>query len=291
VANNAKKYKKKLEQLLKQADKLDDAAVKRVLEILRQARKDVAAAIVHAGSFEQANQAAIERAIRNVFDEFARRYIVVLSEEQIKAWDLGQKLVDEPIRTLGIAAEIKLAALPQLSVELLSVMQGLTADLVTKVSDEARGVIMFEVRRALLSGQSITDVIKNIGGAITRGRFKTIADRAEFIARTETNRALNMATQLRGEQLAKAVVGVKKFWIHSADNRVRPSHEAVGRATNPAFGGAPIPINQKFTVGGYKAKGPHDPSLPANETINCRCRLGFVVPEEIAEEPQLTLNL
>lgn len=286
-----KKFQKKVEQLIRQANRLDDAVVKRVLELLRQARADVSAAVVSAGGFDLANQAQIEAAIRRVFQEFARQYNVILTEEQIRAWDIGKKLVDEPLRTLGTTMEITVSALPELSRELLAVMQGITAELVTGLSQDAVDKITFEVRRALLGGQNITQVIKNIGGSITRGRFKTIADRAEFIARTEINRVLNTATIARTEQVVERIPGLKKFWIHSADNRVRPSHETVGRATNPTFGGTPIPIKQKFTVGGYKANGPHDPSLPASEVINCRCRLGYVVPDEITEEKQLTLQL
>ena len=85
--------------------------------------------------------------------------------------------------------------------------------------------------------------------------------RTEAIARTETMRASNAGTtQLFGEWGVR-----KKEWLSTKDDRTRDSHLA-----KPPSGQV-VGIGESFDVGGYKAEYPGDPSLPAEESINCRC--------------------
>lgn len=54
-----------------------------------------------------------------------------------------------------------------------------------------------------------------------------------------------------------------KTWISRLDADVRPTHVKAHGQTVPAAG--------TFLVGGWPMSGPHDPSAPIEETINCRC--------------------
>lgn len=58
-------------------------------------------------------------------------------------------------------------------------------------------------------------------------------------------------------------VEVLKTWVAILDSKTRPTHAAADFQQ--------VGIDQNFIVGGYEAKYPRDESLPAEESINCRC--------------------
>jgi len=109
-------------------------------------------------------------------------------------------------------------------------------------------------------------IAKKIGGNGAKSRAMTIA-------RTETHKAANVSQFTRAEMAATdSGLDVQIEWISTNDGRVRDSH----RSTN----GQIVAIGEKFNVGGTKMKYPSDPSGGAANVINCRCVLGYHVPEE-----------
>jgi hypothetical protein len=62
-------------------------------------------------------------------------------------------------------------------------------------------------------------------------------------------------------------IEVLKTWIAILDMKTRPSH------ANADF--QQVNINDDFNIGGYRAKHPRDPNLPAEESINCRCIIDY----------------
>jgi len=109
-------------------------------------------------------------------------------------------------------------------------------------------------------------IAKKIGGNGAKSRAMTIA-------RTETHKAANVSQFTRAEMAATdSSLDVQIEWISTNDGRVRDSH----RSTN----GQIVAIGEKFNVGGTKMKYPSDPSGGAANVINCRCVLGYHVPEE-----------
>lgn len=109
-------------------------------------------------------------------------------------------------------------------------------------------------------------IAKKIGGNNAKSRAMTIA-------RTETHKAANASQFTRAEMAATdSGLDVQIEWISTNDGRVRDSH----RSTN----GQIVAIGEKFNVGGTKMKYPSDPSGGAANVINCRCVLGYHVPEE-----------
>jgi HK97 family phage portal protein len=90
----------------------------------------------------------------------------------------------------------------------------------------------------------------------------SIGHRAETIARTET---IGLSNELAREQMRDSGEVSQKQWYSIGDERTRESHFALNGTT--------IGINEQFDVNGTMADGPHDSNLPAEEVINCRCRL------------------
>jgi hypothetical protein len=98
-----------------------------------------------------------------------------------------------------------------------------------------------------------------------------IAYQAERIQRTEMLRAFAVADEMRTAQLAEDVPELRKWWDAVGDARTRPEHSAAERRYRPGGSVGPIKMTEDFEVGGHKASGPHDPRLPASQTVMCRC--------------------
>jgi len=109
-------------------------------------------------------------------------------------------------------------------------------------------------------------IAKKIGGNGAKSRAMTIA-------RTETHKAANVSQFTRAEMAATdSGLDVQIEWISTNDGRVRDSHRSVN--------GKIIAMGESFNVNGSKMKYPSDPSGGAANVINCRCVLGYHVPEE-----------
>lgn len=65
---------------------------------------------------------------------------------------------------------------------------------------------------------------------------------------------------------------LEKVWIATLDSRTRPTHFAAD--------GQRTPLGAKFTVGGVQLDHPGDPTGPAREVRNCRCRVGVLAHDE-----------
>lgn len=140
---------------------------------------------------------------------------------------------------------------------------------VTKLAEATKdGLGQFD--RNLLV-REVLDIDSEVG-------FERWNTRADRIARTETNRVINAATneaarmeqQVTGEQL-------RKVWVATTDGRTRDAHfEADGQT---------VPLDGKFLIGGHEAEYPGDPNLPPHLGINCRCTTlllgeGEALPDE-----------
>jgi uncharacterized protein with gpF-like domain len=97
-------------------------------------------------------------------------------------------------------------------------------------------------------------------------------ERATRIARTETTAALNGGQFLaRQEMLSEGVIEGQE-WVATLDEVTRPTHIAADGQRR--FGTTP------FLIGGYPARYPGDPNLPARERVNCRCTTVSIIPGE-----------
>jgi uncharacterized protein with gpF-like domain len=97
--------------------------------------------------------------------------------------------------------------------------------------------------------------------------------RAATVARTETHAAATYGS-VESVREAEQELGVRmlKQWLPTTDDRTRPDHAAMADSD-------PIPLDEKFTVGGSTMDRPGDPSAPPEQTVNCRCALIYVEAE------------
>jgi hypothetical protein len=121
------------------------------------------------------------------------------------------------------------------------------------------------------AGESIDDLATRV-----RHVFQVASEsRAVTIARTEVIGAYNGAASLGAAQLP-ADVAAGQEWIATRDGRTREAHSSAD--------GQIVAIGVPFDVGGASLAYPGDPAGGAKNVVNCRCTVGFLTPEEFAEE-------
>ena len=264
-------FARQMNELLKESRNASVETARRVAAMLEDVRKDIIARIATAKpeSFTHAQLESLLAEINRQLDHFATRAGQEVEFAQQRQYVRGAELEDKPIAQ--ITSPPLLAGLDRRRLVLAT---GYPATLVTNLADEVRGKLNGELRRAMLGGQPITDVIDRISGLLG-GATK----RAEDIAFTEINRMQSAGTQSRLEQMAGAVgdVGgdqIKKEWRHNGIGVPRPGHVRLH--------GTAVPVNEPFTVEEYanangqvvdaeKLMYPRDPAGSPRNTINCHC--------------------
>lgn len=268
----AAEFARRTREIMRNVGKLDDKMVKQAVSYLVDARRQIAEEILLAQGFDQFHLKQILQGVENALNDMQRRYTGAIIPEIKNAWDAGAKIIDIPMQTV-------IGNIPPrgfVDPNLVEFMQEYSASLIGKASKQAIGQIDTILRAGLLGKKSPQDLMREISRVL---KTRTQAE-VELIARTEINRALNMSYEARIKDVQKNIGGLKKYWLRTRDSRTRETHVEVGKETDPADGGTPIPVEEKFNVGGYWATGPYDPSLPIKEIARCRCRTILVVDEE-----------
>lgn len=140
-----------------------------------------------------------------------------------------------------------------------------------QVTDTTYAAIRQALAQGVLEGASIDDLADAV-----RHVFDVASNaRATVIARTEVISAFNGAGALSAAQLPEDVVAAQE-WIATRDPRVREAHaDADGQV---------VRIGQPFTVAGEALAYPGDPSGSGSNTIQCRCTIGFLTPDEVPDD-------
>jgi hypothetical protein len=254
-----KAFGKKVKELVKKAENLEDAGVKKVIKQLAEARKEIAATVAST-EWEAYHLPQMKAAVERAMQRFGLQYGVDLKDAQRDFWDRGIDMVDLPLREVGI-----FQALPEIDTTALAVMQGFSADLVKGLTLDATQKINTELTLGIMGQKTPFEVMKGIGRNLKDPSiFKSIAARAEAITRTESTRVLESAGQARKESAAKVVPGLQKQWLESFAARMpRPTHVAAHKQIRD--------VNKPFDVGGVKMMYPGDTSLGAGakDTVKC----------------------
>jgi len=256
-------FQKKVDELIANAQHMETAEVKKVIALLADARKDVAATVATT-EWQAYRLPELKNAIDRALQSFGDKYGVELREAQRSFWETGIEMVDFPIRQVGVYA-----AFPAIDTTVLGIMQGYGADLVKGLAKDAALRINNEITMGLMGQKTPFEVMEAVGANLKdKSIFTSIAARAETITRTEAGRVLEAASQARLTEAAKLVPGLQKQWFHGAHVRMpRPSHlAAVGQIRD---------ADKPFDVGGEQLMYPRDPAGSAKNTINCSC---YTVP-------------
>lgn len=123
-----------------------------------------------------------------------------------------------------------------------------------------------ELQEGFRQGESIDELAKRV-----RGAGKITARNAELVARSTVIEASNAGSIATARASG---LEMQKEWLNTHDARTRPTHQdqALG-----GVGGQRVDLNAQFTVGGFSADAPGDPTLPPQEKYRCRCTIGYVM--------------
>lgn len=260
----------RIDRILGLVDALDARGVGETVQLVEELRRSILAELASSTSdYGRAVLSRILEGLEKATDEFGVRYGALLGDSQLRAWSVGRTAVD----TVLAAGDGHALIAPRMTRELLEVAQAYAADLVRGVSDGARAAISQEVRLGVMTGRPVTEVMERIGVNIDRGRFKSIAARAETVTRTETLRVLSLASYVRLRSFSERTGGLQQRWLSVLDTRTRPAHQEAHMLT--------IPVGESFDVGGEMLRFPRDPAASGANTINCRC---VVVPWRVTWE-------
>lgn len=128
------------------------------------------------------------------------------------------------------------------------------------ISATIRGKVRAVLQQAADEGLGARDAASLLRSEVATFSVK----QAEAIVRTELIGASNAASLMGAEATG---LRLRKVWLATPGPRTRPTHrEAGGQVTSLA---------SSFTVGGFPARYPGDPLLPASERIRCRCSITY----------------
>jgi HK97 family phage portal protein len=139
-----------------------------------------------------------------------------------------------------------------------------------QVTDTTYRAIQQALAEGVAAGESVDDLATRVQDVFTNSRT-----RATTIARTEVISAYNGAGQLTAAQLPADVVAAQE-WIATRDARTREAHADADGQT--------VRIGEPFTIDGEQLAYPGDPAGSGSNTVQCRCTLGFLTPDELPED-------
>lgn len=142
-------------------------------------------------------------------------------------------------------------------------------NLLVRIPDEVFGDIRRELIEGYNQGQSTKAIAEKINGIFNVTGSENWPNRAQVIAVTEVNGALN-AGWFGGAVAQQTQLGqtLAKKWISTHDTHTRPDHKAADGQT--------VPLLSPFIVGTSPLLYPGDKSGPPDEVINCRCTAAVV---------------
>jgi SPP1 gp7 family putative phage head morphogenesis protein len=133
------------------------------------------------------------------------------------------------------------------------------------LSQDMRARIRREVVQGAIQGKGYDKVASAIKQA-----YGVTASRAMTIARTEGQRAMNEGHREAYSKAVEKGIDVRLFWDAYIDSRTRDSHALMNGVEAEMHDGE---LMFFYSPLGIWVTGPQDPQLPAEDSINCRCRV------------------
>jgi HK97 family phage portal protein len=136
-------------------------------------------------------------------------------------------------------------------------------DIARTTAKNVQGII----EQGLLAGASVNQIAIGLDNAAGFG-----IGRSRMIARTESTKAINLATNQSYQTAANEGIKIRKEWLSSRDDKVRETHQELD--------GQVVGVQEDFIVPstGERGAAPAAFENPA-ESINCRCTIVPVIDD------------
>lgn len=141
----------------------------------------------------------------------------------------------------------------------------LTRNLLVRLPDDVYNLIFSEISTGQANRESDEAIAERINQILFTTGSEWWENRANVIARTETNRAWNAGVLAAAQYYQPPTTRWVKVWDADLDGHERPAHR---RADGQVRG-----LTDTFQVGGEDLRFPGDPAGRADNVINCRCSM------------------
>jgi HK97 family phage portal protein len=228
------------------------------VDILKAAKKSKATL-----PSEKEYKKRLDKGLKKLESDYLNKFDEPLESAVDLGYDLQLNLIfDKPSRDALEAAKAK----DKNNRSIL--LKARNIDTFESLNKTTTNLIMKIITLGLKDNLSIDDVAK----LIVETSIKTNPSRARTIARTETLTAVSIGQSSMMNQAGSAIKGLKKAWVTAQDEDVRETHKQVN--------GEIKDYNEDFSNG---LRYPRDTRGDAGETINCRCTLVTLPPEDLEE--------
>lgn len=270
-------YEKLIDQIQGEVDEHDRRRMDAVFLLLEGGREQIVRRLRDAGDFEVVFLRSLRAEISTILDSMRSQIAGEIAAQASNIAEDATAQIARPAVAAGL--NVRFGAIPH---SLLDAYSGFTTNLISGASEEAQAKIAIEVGNAAVGLKTRAEAIGDIGENLSgKGIFPSLMHRAEAILETEMGRLNAQARQLRMREASAIEPALKKWWHDAGDARVRASHRIAAATYTPDRA---IDIDAKFRVGGFDAEYPRDFSLPAGESVRCRCNAIMELPEKYFEE-------
>lgn len=143
-----------------------------------------------------------------------------------------------------------------------------TRNLLVRIPDETYRQIVKTMATGLDKGEDKAQIAQRVDNILTVTGSENWDNRAQVIARTETNRFFQAGQVSSAQRIQEGRgIQIRKRWNDEDDASVRRSHRNVDNQLRQ--------LRQPFDVGRSMLQYPGDPAGAAAEVVNCRCDLTF----------------
>lgn len=280
---DASEYRREILRLTRSLDRLDVETVRRTVAALEAAQSTVRDILLSLpdGSPSKVIYERAAAGIAQTLDDMSRTLTGLLGESTVAAYETGIRVGVGPLEAMfnGVSS-----AVPGYQA---TIAANLLPELIGGITSEAAKRIGLEISSVQIGAKTPLQAAEAIGRNLTsRNHFSTIGHRARAIVVTENGRAASIGGQYAQQELARQVaddpaleVTVLKRWVNSHLPGSRATHLAAEARYAPGGTVGPIPVDATYTINGVEALYPHDPSLPASESVSCKCQSRTYIPE------------
>ncbi len=266
MATRAELYVAQVQRLIDGARSLSPEARTAIEKALADADRDILGRIaqVDPQSYTAAQLTSLRYAIDQAMAKFRVDATQTVNDLQAKAATMANRDMSATVgAALGVGQPIG-----TVNMQTVRIAQGYAADLISGLSADAAAKVKGVVQRAFLGGQSMSEIVEQVGRAMEGGKFSGIftdvGDRAMRVAFNEILRVHSISGQARLEDLATRNKSIKKKWIHIPVARVP-------RISHMLADGQTVPVDEPYIVEGEELMFPRDPSGSPENTIYCHC--------------------
>ncbi|HTI50349.1 MAG TPA: phage minor head protein, partial [Planctomycetaceae bacterium] len=209
------------------------------------------------------NALAIELLPHVHFDDMLEQKVKPIIQQQIAK---GMSLqITSAERSTALHSKVLMQLRPEVTQHMQQALDNTLVRLVDEghwkdVNDETRRQLSFVLQEGITDGDTLREMADRVEREMGP---EWSGPRALKIARTESTAALNAGHYLGQQELEDEGLAFGAEWMSIIDKDTRPDHVAAD--------GQQIGVGETFNVGGFPAKYPGDPDLPAQERVNCRC--------------------